>query len=168
MAAEPLTAAEVDAAVASWGPDLVRAVLALRDERDAALARAEAAERELAALRPQAQWHAALVGVERVLFDCAMGRASKEDGDRAIARGKTLKHYGALLGLERRYALRTYGWTSESMPGDTGVTAVELSLVERCVLRPFDAETTRRLCALLQCDPGPMLATLEQIEEALR
>lgn len=163
-------------------PALGHALIAMTRERDAYrkakqenderfMREREEARAERDALRAKLRWHDALVGVERVLFDCVAGDAPKEEGDRALKRSKTLKHYGKLI-TDARYDAgnHVYAGTGRQdlIAKRAGVALVDLSLVARGVIPPFDDATTRRICEVIGCDPQPLLDAAAKIEEVLR
>lgn len=141
---------------------LVAYVSALRDvlaqterERDEACARHVRATQERDVFVRRVRWTECRESLTHSSLDFTHGveRDALRDDMRA---------YGALLRTAR-------GSTSLADASDAvGCSVPDLSGVERARLPPFNEATTRRLCAFLGCDPGPLLDAAAKCEEAMR
>ena len=86
------------------------------------------------------------------------------DHDAAYEAHGIYADYGGMLRERRHDATRGVADTAEG----AGVTEDELVAVEWRRRPPFNDATTRRLCAFLGCDPGPLLDAAAKCEEAMR
>lgn len=87
-----------------------------------------------------------------------------DSADERAVRREAMREYGDMLRYARTEERRTMGDVADAL----GCTVVVLSGVERSREPPFDEATTRKLCAFLGCDPGPLLDAAAKCEEAIR
>lgn len=119
-------------------------------EMQAALARMAAEKNELLLWK---RWTTALDMV--VMASKSM---TLEDRQRATVWHFAMTRYGCSLRYARQEANLTMGDVQDKL----GIQVTQLSGVERGREPPFDAATTRRLCALIGVDPEPLLREAEK------